>query len=160
MLETRIATVADAALITAHREAMFLAMDRGTEPVRATIRRNHEPWVARMIAADKYVGWITSDGDRPVASAGMLILDWPPTVMDPDEVHRGYLLNVFVEPEYRRRGLARALVEQCLAEARRRRIGVVALHASDEARPLYESLSFTATSEMYRVEPPPIQSPA
>ena len=160
MLETRIATVADAALITAHREAMLLAMDRGTESIRATIRRNHESWVARMIAADKYAGWITCDGDRPVASAGMLILDWPLTVLDPDTAHRGYLLNVFVEPEYRRRGMARALVEQCLAEARRRQIGVVALHASDEARPLDESLGFTPTSEMVRVEPRPMEPPA
>lgn len=153
MLETRIATIADASLITAHREAMFRTMDRGTELERATIRRNHEPWVARMIAADKYIGWITSDGDRPVASAGILILDWPPTPQDPDAVYRGYLLNVFVEPSYRRQGLARLLVERCLAEARRRSIRVVSLHASDAGRPLYESLNFTTTSEMYRVEP-------
>ena len=59
-----------------------------------------------MLAEDKYVGWITSDGDRVIASAGLLVLDWAPHYLDPTGEQRGYVLNVFVEPEYRRRGLA------------------------------------------------------
>ena len=43
---------------------------------------------------------------RSVASAGLLILDWPPHPFDPEGELRGYLLNVYVEPEYRKRGLA------------------------------------------------------
>ena len=152
MLKTRAVTVADAALITAHRESMLIALGRGTESILAVARRNHEPWITRMIAGDRYAGWITCDGDRPVASAGLLILDWPPTVLDPEGELRGYLLNVFVEPEYRRRGLARALVNLCLAEARRRRIGVVALHCNDAIEPFYESLGFRRSHEMQRVE--------
>jgi ribosomal protein S18 acetylase RimI-like enzyme len=56
------------------------------------------------------------DGDRPVASAGLLILDWPPHPFDPEGELRGYLLNVYVEPEYRKRGLAHELVERCMAK--------------------------------------------
>ncbi len=67
--------------------------------------------------------------------------------------HRGYVLNVFVEPEYRGRGLARALMELCVTEARSRGIRVVALHASDAGRPLYEKLGFYAANEMLFVTP-------
>jgi ribosomal protein S18 acetylase RimI-like enzyme len=140
-METRVATAADAALITAHRKAMFTAMGR-----------SFEPWVTRMIIEGKYAGWITSDDDRPVASAGLLILDWPPHPLDPAGEHRGYLLNVFVEKEYRGRRLAHALVDLCMAEARQRRLRVVALHTSDAGRPIYESFGFRGTSEMFYVE--------
>jgi ribosomal protein S18 acetylase RimI-like enzyme len=115
--------------------------------------RNFRPWVVRMIAEGKYAGWITEDGGRPVASAGLLILDWPPHPLDPGGEHRGYLLNVFVEPEYRKRGLAHLLVERCLGEARSRGIRVVALHSSDAGRGVYKSLGFHATSEMLYSEP-------
>jgi len=105
-----------------------------------------------MIIEGKYAGWVTLDGERPVASAGLVVLDWPPHPLDPAGEHRGYLLNVFVDEEYRKRGLAHALVDMCMAEARRRRIRVVALHSSDAARPIYEAFGFRGTSEMIYVE--------
>ena len=153
MLETRAAVATDASLIAAHRRAMFVAMGRDRASVLDAMTRNFAPWVERMIAEGKYAGWITLDAGRPIASAGFLILDWPPHPLDPSSEYRGYLLNVFVEPEYRRRGLAHALVDRCLAEARRRHIRVVALHASAEGKPVYEAFGFRATSEMLYVEP-------
>ena len=152
MLETRAATITDAALISSHRRAMFAAMGGYDEALLDGIRRASEAWVDRMIAEGKYLGWITADEGRAIASAGLLILDWPPHPFDPVGEKRGYLLNFFVDAEYRRRGLARALVELCLAEARRRSIRVVSLHASAEGRPVYEQLGFRATNEMLRVD--------
>jgi GNAT superfamily N-acetyltransferase len=153
MLETRVATAADAALVSAHRRAMFAAMGRTQDSILDAMSRNFLHWVTRMIVEGKYAGWITEDAGRPIASAGLLVLDWPPHPLDPTSEHRGYLLNVFVEPDYRKRGLAHALVDLCLAEAHRRRLRVVALHSSDAARPVYESFGFRATSEMLYVEP-------
>ncbi len=148
MFETRTATAADAALITSHRHAMFTSMGGFDEPVLEALGRASEPWTRRMMEAGKYLGWIVSEDQVPIASAGMLLLDWPPHPFDPTGETRAYLLNVFVDPGYRRRGLARSLVELCLAEALRRSIRVVSLHASREGAPLYERLGFKATNEM------------
>ncbi len=49
---------------------------------------------------------------------------------------------------HRHRSLARQLAERCLAEAHRRNLQVVSLHASDEGRSLDESLGFCPTNEM------------
>jgi ribosomal protein S18 acetylase RimI-like enzyme len=148
MLETHTATTADAGLIASHRRAMFATMGGFPDSTLDLMCRSSEPWIGRMVAAGKYLGWIASDGDRPVASAGLLILDWTPHPLDPTGEHRGYVLNVFVEPQYRKRGLARSLVQRCLDEARRRGIRVISLHASDVGRPLYERLGFRSSSEM------------
>lgn len=153
MLTTRRATANDSDLITRHRKAMFADMRNAPEPILDQMGRNFEPWVRRMIAEDKYAGWITSDGEPPIASAGLLILDWAPHFLDPTCEQRGYILNVFVEPEYRKQGLAQMLTKECMAEARRRGIGVVALHASEKGRPVYEKLGFTASNEMLYVRP-------
>ncbi len=142
----------DAALITRHRKAMFADANDAPEPVLETMGHSFEPWVIRMIEEGKYAGWITFDDERAVASAGLLVLDWAPHFLDPNGEYRGYLLNVFVEPEYRGRGLARELVECCLAEARRRNIRVVALHASKAGRRVYEGMGFHGTSEMMYVD--------
>lgn len=153
MLETRRATPADAALITHHRRRMFVDAGRADNQVLDVMARNFEPWVAKAIEDGIYIGWLTSDGDRVVAGAGLMILDWAPHPLDPRSTHRAYLLNVYVEPDYRRKKLASHLIEFALAEARRRKIRVVALHSTDEARRLYETNGFRRTNEMFYVEP-------
>jgi predicted acetyltransferase len=58
-----------------------------------------------------------------------------------------------VEPEYRGRGIAKSLTVECMAEAKRRGIGVVALHASKKGQPVYEKLGFKTSNEMLFIEP-------
>lgn len=153
MLVRREATAADAELITAHRKAMFASMGDVPEMVLDTMGRSFEAWVARMMAAGRYRGWVICNDRKAVASAGLLVMDWPPHPLDPTGERRGYLLNIFVEPLYRRRGLAHDLVEMCLSEARRRGIRVVTLHTSGAGRPLYESFGFRGSGEMLYVIP-------
>lgn len=153
MLTTRRATVQDSGLITRHRKAMFADMREASENVLEEMARNFEPWVRRLIAEGKYAGWITNDGESAVGSAGLLILDWAPHFLDPRGDRRGYILNVFVEAEYRGRGIAKALTLDCMAEAKRLGIGVVALHASKKGQPIYERLGFKTSNEMLFVDP-------
>ncbi len=153
MLNTRLAAAADAALITSHRRRMFVDAGRRDDQILQITAQSHEPWVAQAITDGKYIGWLTEDDGKVVAGAGLLLLDWPPHPLDPRSTHRGYLLNVYVEPGYRRRHLASNLIELALAEARRRGIRVVALHSTDEARRLYEATGFRTTNEMFYVEP-------
>ena len=70
----------------------------------------------------------------------------------PAACRRGYLLNFFVEPKYRRLGLAHSLVKESLTEARMRGLHIVALHASEAGKPVYESMGFRTTNEMFYVD--------
>jgi ribosomal protein S18 acetylase RimI-like enzyme len=148
MLTIRLAAEADATLISKHRIAMFRAMEIETDEALTESVNNFASWVVPRLADGRYLGWIAFDGDRSAGSAGLLIIDWPPVPLDPSGEYRGYILNVYVEPEYRRRGLARELIGHCLAEALRRGIGVISLHASEDGRALYESLGFKPANEM------------
>lgn len=152
MLTTREVSITNARLITTHRRAMFASMPNPQGAILEAMGQAFEPWVREQIAEGKYLGWVVEDNGRVAGSAGMMIVDWPPHPLHPTGSKRAYLLNVFVKPEFRRRGLAHGLIERCLAETRKLGIRVVTLHSSDSGRPVYEKLGFHPTSEMMCVE--------
>ncbi|MEO6815981.1 MAG: GNAT family N-acetyltransferase [Edaphobacter sp.] len=147
MFETRLATEADAELISEQRCRMFADSGQGDEVRLKEVDENFVPWVRERLSDGRYVGWLTAEDGRVVAGAGMLWMDFPPHWMDPEPV-RAYLLNVYVEPEFRGRGLARELLEMAMNDAKQRGIKVVSLHASTFGKPLYERNGFNSTNEM------------
>jgi len=62
----------------------------------------------------------------------------------------GWIMDVYLIPEYRRRGLARQLTGQAMQWLREKGIVTVRLTASDEAKKagLYEQLGLTPSNEM------------
>ena len=58
------------------------------------------------------------------------------------------MLNVYVDAEFRRRGIARKVMETILEWCRGEGLAAVFLHASDEGRRLYESMGFQVGNEM------------
>ncbi|ABF42552.1 GCN5-related N-acetyltransferase [Candidatus Koribacter versatilis Ellin345] len=94
-----------------------------------------------------YVGWLAEADGKIVGGGGVVISEWPG---NPGSTlaKRAMILNMFVEPEYRRRGIARALMVAMIDWCKAQGFPSVGLHASDEGRPLYESLGFGPTNEM------------
>jgi ribosomal protein S18 acetylase RimI-like enzyme len=58
------------------------------------------------------------------------------------------ILNVYVEPAWRRRGVGEALMRSLLRALAERKVTRIVLHASDDGRRLYERLGFVSTNEM------------
>jgi GNAT superfamily N-acetyltransferase len=133
--------------IVEHRRAMF--SDMGYEDVGAleAMSGAFRPWLVEKMRAGEYLAWVAVAGDRTAAGLGLWLMDWPPHLIGPGW-RRGNILNVYTQPEFRKQGMARALMAEALAWCRGNRIGCVILHASPDGRPLYESLGFEATNEM------------
>jgi GNAT superfamily N-acetyltransferase len=137
------------------RDMGSLASDREPALVRATI----EHLRAAMPRAE-YLGWIaqsTASPPEPIGGAGVQlrpILPRPGSA--PDDVELGpeaIVLNVYVEPPWRRRGVGEALMRSVLTALAERNVRRIVLHASAEGRRLYERLGFVPTNEM-RLETP------
>jgi GNAT superfamily N-acetyltransferase len=147
----RAGTPADAELVVKHRRAMFSDMGWRDTQWLDGVAAAFLPWVRPRLETGEYRAWFAVAPDGLVAAgAGLWFVDWFPHRPDCGSL-RGYLLNVYTEPPYRRRGLARQLVQVTLDSCRERGIDIATLHASDEGRPLYDSLGFKATNEM-RIE--------
>jgi GNAT superfamily N-acetyltransferase len=152
----RIATAADAGLIAEQRRQMFLDAGQTQVADMPELRTNFLAWVRPRLEDGTYLGWLVEEDGAVVGGAGMWLMDFPPHFMDPEPV-RAYLLNFYVEPAFRGRGLAVALLRLTVAEAARRNIRVVTLHASKFGRPIYERNGFVDSNEM-RLQLP--QAPA
>jgi GNAT superfamily N-acetyltransferase len=156
--QIRLSTLSDAEVIGWHRARMF--QDMGLVPTELfdPFREKSVVHLRGLLASGNYFGWLTSTSDGPekiIAGAGVILRRIPPFPLRRDngqvtvaEGRQGLIVNVFTEPEWRRLGLARALLEKILAWSRDQGIESLTLHASDDGRALYEQLGFIATSEM------------
>jgi ribosomal protein S18 acetylase RimI-like enzyme len=147
MSEIRLATVADAEAIAEQRLRMFADAGVAEESAMGPMTKNFVEWVRPRLADGTYMGWLVEEHGQLVAGAGLWVIDWPPHFMD-DQPQRAYLLNFYVAPEMRRRGLARDLLALAVTEAKARGIKVVTLHASKFGKPVYEQAGFKISNEM------------
>ena len=104
-------------------------------------------WLAHHILDKSYVDWLMEEGGVVVAREGVWFMEWPPHYLKA-EAMRGYLMNFYVSPAVRGRGLAKKMVEIAVAECRKRNVQVAVLHASKMGRPVYASLGWQPGSEM------------
>lgn len=152
-VQIRQASLADAPHLAHHRAAMFLDM-RELDPADAEpLRSATEAWLARAMPAGDYVGWVACDeAGTVVGGAGIQLRALLPRPVPGRRGvlagRQGLIVNVFVDPGYRRMGVARDLTLRALAWARDEGLASVVLHASPAGRPLYERLGFVATNEM------------
>ncbi|MGV8864840.1 MAG: GNAT family N-acetyltransferase [Pseudomonas sp.] len=137
----------DREMICVQRETMFLEAGGDSSELRV-MTEYFRPWLDQHLHDGRYYGFALVDTEQPVAAIGLMNIDWPPHPSHPTLDQRGYVLNVFVEPAYRRRGLASALMKLAEAEFAQREISFAVLHATKAGKPVYEGLGWSATSEM------------
>lgn len=144
----RRAQAADLARVLRHRRRMFEDMGYRDLAALDAMQAAAEPFLAQGLADGSYQGWLVDDaGGQVVAGGGVALVPFQPHPRDPTS-RRAFVLNLFTEPEHRRRGLARRLMQAMVDWCREQGLQALSLHASDEGRPLYESLGFTPTNEM------------
>jgi GNAT superfamily N-acetyltransferase len=147
-IRIRGATAADCAVILHHRRRMFEDMKEGSAQDLDRMVEATAPWLQKALADGSYRGWLAEDAQgRVVGGGGVLVSSWPAGPRDPCTL-RAVIINVYVEPEFRRRGLARRLMLLMIQWLREQGFRSVALHASASGRPLYQTLGFLPTNEM------------
>lgn len=94
---------------------------------------------------------VAVDDGRCVACASMSYIEVMPTFSHPSG-KRAHLMNVYTEEDYRRKGIARRLVNMLIEDARANGATEISLDATENGRPLYESMGFTASEECMVME--------
>ena len=154
----RLATSADADTIAWHRARMFQDMGDVPPNLFDSFRAKSRDALNGLFARAEYIGWLASpddEADRIVAGAGVhlrRLLPHPRQPPDGETVvaagRHASIVNVFTEPEWRRRGLAELLLGEIIEWAKKEGLDELVLHASLEGQALYERLGFVMTSEM------------
>jgi GNAT superfamily N-acetyltransferase len=147
MFEIRLAGLEDAELIAHQRRQMIVDAGQPDDERMAAMEQEFVPWLRGKLAEDTYIGWLASEDGVVAGGAGLWLMEFPPHFLHVEPL-RGYLLNFYTVPEFRGRGLAKVLLKEAVAEARRRGCSVVTLHASKFGKPIYEKHGFKQTNEM------------
>ena len=158
--QVREATVVDIPLLAVHRAAMFRDMGRLASDSEEALVGATADYLRDALPRGEYLGWVAQSRvspAEPIGGAGVqlrTIIPRPTPVGDGIELGpEAIILNVYVEPAWRRRGVGDALMQSVLTALAERKIRRIVLHASDEGRRLYERLGFVPTNEM-RLETP------
>jgi ribosomal protein S18 acetylase RimI-like enzyme len=132
----------DLVLVSRMRLA-FLADHRGVEP--QSFGPDFADHTRRFLELRHRSGnlqsWIAEEDRQCVGVVSMLILDMPPRPDEP-RTWEGYIINMYVSPAARRRGIGRALFDACIGSAPESGLRRILLHATDDGRPLYEKAGF------------------
>ena len=128
----------------------FLSEDEGelSETVLSLISDQLPAYFRRHLNKDLFV-FVCRDADT---IAGCCFLSVSEKPANPRFINgkTGTVLNVYTKPEYRRKGVARKLMQMLLAESADLKLDYVELKASDAGYPLYRSLGFEDAASRYR----------
>ena len=143
----RAASVEDVGEIMRHRRCMFHDMGYGDPAALDAMEATSAPFIRAGLKDGSYRGWLVEIAGRAVAGGGVLIIGHPSSPRDPG-ARRAWILNMYTEPEYRGRGLAKSIVETATGWCKGEGFAWVSLHASEAGRHLYENLGFKPSTEM------------
>lgn len=88
-----------------------------------------------------HTGYLAFDGEDFVGAGGVSYYRVMPTYHNPTG-RKAYIMNMYVRPDYRRRGIATRMLDLLVADARQRGIQCISLEATDAGRPLYTKYGF------------------
>lgn len=141
----RTAAIDDIPHIVRHREQMF--RDMGVPAEFNAMAAASRTWLAGAIADGTYRGWLAMTPDRAVvAGAGLIVIPWPPGPFSMDP-RCGFVFNVYTEPDHRKQGLGRRVMEAMHEWCRAEGIERVVLNASTFGQPMYAEMGYVVTDE-------------
>ncbi|MHA1959425.1 MAG: GNAT family N-acetyltransferase [Candidatus Thorarchaeota archaeon] len=148
-MEVRLAHRADIPWLVHHRIEMFRSMGYDDE-----LLRNVTPIIGGFMENewDESIKCFLAIEDCDVV--GGCAVSVYSRLPNPKRVHCAriaYIHNVFVEPEFRRKGIATALMNEILSYFKKRGIEKFTLHDTDMSSGMYRKLGFTKVENYYEL---------
>ena len=155
LFEIRPATEADVTVMAGHRVSMFREMGSVNPALEGVLLDAATTHIREAMVGGEYVAWLAHPPGEPrriLGGGGVQLRRLFPRPQEGGQGlligREGIVLNMYVERDARRRGVARRIMEEILTWVSGTDVVRLVLHASDEGRPLYELMGFAQTNEM------------
>lgn len=139
----RQATLGDLPLLLEYRRAMAEEMGGADHVAINRMIAALGPYLRTAIPGGRWHSWIAESG----GCGSVEIVEWVPGRQDPAP-RRAWIHSLYTEPSFRRCGIGRRLIETIIDWCRQQGFAWVYLHASEQGRPLYESLGFVSSGDL------------
>lgn len=105
------------------------------------VEQQSREYYEEALASGNHVGYLVFDGDLFIGAGGVSFFRVMPTFHNPTG-WKAYIMNMYTNPAYRRRGIAYHMLELLVQEAGQREVSFISLEATQMGRPLYERYGF------------------
>jgi len=112
------------------------------------LRENLSKYFTEAMEKDEFIAVIAEEGTEIYTVAFLSIVDRPPRSARLS-CRIGTVYNVYTYPQYRKRGLATAVMNALLQEAKAMNLASIDLLASSDGRSLYEKFGFKIPNHTY-----------
>ena len=147
-LRVRRATLKDLDVLVHQRRAMWMDLGVKDQPRLDRADKTYRRWTTTRLRNHTLVAWVVENRSGRIAGGGCLWLH--PIQPNPrrDFTMQPYLLSMYTEPDFRRRGVASIVVGKAIEWSRKHEYGRLMLHASEIGRKVYKQFGFKRTWEM------------
>lgn len=140
--------IKDLDLLVRHRLKMWEAIfPEKTADIQSAEEQTRK-WIRDTIQRGALIPFIARTDEGDVAGSGCVLIREDQPRPSSDQVYNPYLLSVYTEKDFRKKGVATRILEESIRWSKDRGFDRMILHASPEGRSLYEKAGFTATNEM------------
>jgi GNAT superfamily N-acetyltransferase len=146
----RRATLQDVGPLVALRLA-FLAEISGASEFNPALRPSLAEYFSRTIASEEFIGFLAVADGAIVATSGLVIHRHPPSNRNPTG-REAYVMNMYTDPAWRRRGIASRLLHLLIDYARQNDCGKISMHALPKGRSIYLNAGFVAIETEMRLD--------
>ena len=116
-------------------------IDEGGNPEENNIDTELKQYFMENIGNNKFIAWLAIENNKIIGTSGLCFYKLPPNFSNPSG-NTAYITNMFTVKEYRRKGIAKILLEKIVNEARLLNYKILRLHSSDMGKTLYLKYGF------------------
>lgn len=113
-ISIREGTLDDIPIITRHRRRMHEDMNYTDGNAISTMVALTADYLKKAISEGSFRSWLACHHGQVVARGAVVVCSWPAHAYDL-ECRRATILNGYTDPEYRRRGIARQIMETMIS---------------------------------------------
>lgn len=105
----------------------------------------------KHLEAGTFVSWLAIDGDNIIATSGISFVEKPPYYSN-QSGRIGLLSSMYTLKAYRRKGIAKILLEKVIQEAKEYGCGAIQITASDMGVLLYADYGFKKSDNFMQLK--------
>lgn len=142
-IEFRKAATEDIDLLVRARIEVLRAANGLTDSTdMSEAEKQSRDYYENALADETHTALLVFDHDRFIGTGGISYYRVMPTYHNPTG-RKGYIMNMYTRPEYRRKGIAFHTLDLLVQDAREKGVAFISLEATESGRPLYEKYGFS-----------------
>ena len=141
------ATIEDIDVLTETRVEVLRSANKLSKDVdMSEVKKQSYAYYKRALCDDTHIAYLVFDGERFVGCGGVSFFHVMPTYHNVSG-NKAYIMNIYTEPAYRRRGIAYRILDLLVNDIRSKGVIAVSLEATEAGRPLYEKYGFVKMND-------------